>query len=193
MAEIQTIAVIGAGALGRGIAYASALAGYGTILEDILPGSLRSAATGIRYQLVQAAELGLITKPEADAAFKRVEYASTVEDAVRRADLMIESVPEEMESKLEIFTLLDRVAKPGTILASNTKTLSISEFASVTYRAKKIIGMRFVHPVDEMQQLEIVRAEETDDETLAACTEVGRRMGKEVVVVQDIPWSTADL
>jgi 3-hydroxybutyryl-CoA dehydrogenase len=191
MGEIQTIAVIGAGAIGRGIAYASALAGYGTILEDILPGSLRSAATEIRYQLVVAAELGVITKEEAEAAFQRVEYASTVEDAARRADLVIESVPEEMESKLEIFTLLDRVCRPGTILASNTKTLSISEFASVTYRAEKIIGMRFVHPVDEMQQLEVVRAEETDDKTVAACTEVGRRMGKEVVVVQDIPWSTA--
>lgn len=193
MAEIQTIAVIGAGAIGRGIAYASALAGYGTILEDILPGSLRSAATEIRYQMVQAAELGVITKPEADSAFQRVEYASTVEDAARRADLVIESVPEELESKLEIFTLLDRVAKPGTILASNTKTLSISEFASITYRAKKIIGMRFAHPVDEMQQLEIVRAAETDDETVAACAEVGRRMRKDVVVVQDIPWSTADI
>ena len=192
MAEIQTIAVIGAGALGRGIAYTAALAGYCAVLEDILPGSLRSAAAEIRYQLVQAAELGAITKPEAEAAFKRVEYASTVEDAARRADLVIESVPEEMESKLEIFTLLDRVSKPATILASNTKTLSISEFASITYRAKKIIGMRFVHPVDEMQQLEIVRVQETDDETLAACTEVGRRMGKEVMVVQDLPWSTAE-
>ena len=188
MAEIQTIAVIGAGALGRGIAYASAVAGYGTILEDILPGSLRTAAAEIRYQLVQAAELGAITKEEAEKAFKRLDYAFTVEDAARQADLVIESVPEEMESKLEIFTLLDRVCKPATILASNTKTLSISEFASVTYRANKIIGMRFVYPVDEMQQLEIVRAQETDDETLAACTEVGRRMGKEVLVVKDLAY-----
>jgi len=187
MTEIRTIAVIGAGALGRGIAYASALAGYGTVLEDILPGSLRSAAAEIRYQLVQDAEFGAISKAEAEAAFQRVQYASTVEEAARQADLVIESVPDEMESKLEIFTLLDRVCKPATILASNTKSLSIADFASVTYRPKQILGMRFVYPVQEMKQLEIVRSLETSEDTLAACMEVGRRMDKEIVVVKDIP------
>jgi 3-hydroxybutyryl-CoA dehydrogenase len=185
MAEIRTIAVIGAGALGRGIAHASAMGGYRTILEDILPASLRSAAAEIRAHLARASGLGTISKPEADAAFSRLEYASTVEQAARAADLVIEAVPEEMESKIEIFTLLDKICKPATILASNTSSLSVTEIASVTYRAKKVLGMQFADPVQKMRLLNVVRARETDDETVAACAEVGRRMGKEVVVIQE--------
>jgi 3-hydroxybutyryl-CoA dehydrogenase len=189
MAEIRSIAVIGAGAIGRGIAHASALGGYRTILEDILPGSLRTAAAEIQEYLAQATALGTVSKTEADAAFARLEFAATVEQAARAADLVIESVPEEMESKIEIFTLLDKICKPGTILASNTLLFSVTEIASVTYRAKQILGMRFVHPVYEMKQLEIVRAQETDEETFAACAAVAQRMGKQVVMVQDHLYS----
>ena len=185
MAEIRTIAVIGAGAIGRGIAHASALAGYRTILEDILPSSLRTAAAEMRESLANATVRGTISSPDAEAALARLEFAGTVEEAAREADLVIESVPDEMESKLEIITLLDKVCRPTTILASNTFALSVTEIASVTYRAKQILGMRFQQPVDAMRQLEIVRAQETDEETLAACTEVGRRMGKQVVVIEE--------
>jgi len=187
MAEIKTIAVIGAGIMGRGIAHAAALGGYRTILEDILPASLRKAEGEIRSNLDKAVELGKVAKPDADAAFSRIEYAGSVEDAVRQADLVIEAVPEEIESKIEIFTLLDKVCKPNTILATNTSSLSVTEIASVTYRAKKCLGMHFFNPVHKMKLLEIVRALETDDETLAACVEVGKRMGKEVVVVKESP------
>ena len=168
MAEIKTIAVIGAGIMGRGIAHAAALGGYRTILEDILPASLRKAEGEIRSNLDKAVELGKVAKPDADAAFSRIEYAGSVEDAVRQADLVIEAVPEEIESKIEIFTLLDKVSKPNTILASNTSSLSVTEIASITYRAKKILGMHFFNPVHKMKLLEIVRALETDDETLTA-------------------------
>jgi 3-hydroxybutyryl-CoA dehydrogenase len=185
MAEIRTIAVIGAGALGRGIAHASVMGGFRTILEDILPSSLRSAAQEIREQLARVALQGAVREPEADAAFSRLEYASTVEQAAREADLVIEAVPEEMESKIEIFTLLDKICRPATILAANTSALTVVELASVTYRAPRVLGMRFVDPVYEMKQLEIVRAAATDDETIAACVHVGRRMGKQVVVVRD--------
>ena len=187
MAEIKTIAVIGAGIMGRGIAHAAALGGYRTILEDILPASLRKAEGEIRSNLDKAVELGKVAKPDADAAFSRIEYAGSVEDAVRQADLVIEAVPEEIESKIEIFTLLDKVCKPNTILATNTSSLSVTEIASVTYRAKKCLGMHFFNPVHKMKLLEIVRALETDDETLAACVEVGKRMGKDVVVVRESP------
>jgi 3-hydroxybutyryl-CoA dehydrogenase len=187
VAEIKTIAVIGAGIMGRGIAHAAALGGYRTILEDILPASLRKAEGEIRSNLDKAVELGKVAKPDADAAFSRIEYAGSVEEAVRQADLVIEAVPEEIESKIEIFTLLDKVSKPNTILASNTSSLSVTEIASVTYRAKKCLGMHFFNPVHKMKLLEIVRALETDDETLAACVEVGKRMGKEVVVVKESP------
>ncbi len=185
MAEIRTIAVIGAGIMGRGIAHAAALGGYRTILEDILPNSLRKAESEIRSNLDKAVELGKVTKSDADQAFLRLEYASSVEQAAREADLVIEAVPEEMESKIEIFTLLDKVCRPNTILASNTSSLSVTEIASVTYRAPKCVGMHFFNPVHKMKLLEIVRALETDDETIAASVEVGRRMRKEVVVIKE--------
>jgi 3-hydroxybutyryl-CoA dehydrogenase len=92
-----------------------------------------------------------------------------------------------MESKIEIFTILDKVCRPATILASNTSSLSLTEIASVTYRAQKIVGMHFFNPVHKMKLLEVVRALETDDDTLATAVEVGRRMGKEVVVIKESP------
>ena len=187
VSEVKTIAVIGAGIMGRGIAHAAALGGYRTILEDLLPNALRKAETEIRANLDQAIELGKVTAGAANAAFTRVEYAGSVDQAAREADLVIEAVPEEMESKIEIFTLLDKICRPGTILASNTSSLSITEIASVTYRAKKCVGMHFFNPVHKMKLLEVVRALETDADTLAAAVEVGKRMGKEVVVVKEAP------
>jgi 3-hydroxybutyryl-CoA dehydrogenase len=185
--NVKTIAVIGAGIMGRGIAHVSALGGYRTILEDILPASLRRAEDEIRSNLDKAIELGKVSKADADAALSRMEYASTVDEAAREADLVIEAVPEEMESKIEIFTLLDKICRPHTILASNTSSLSVTEMASVTYRPRKILGMHFFNPVHKMKLLEVVRALETDDETIAAGVEVGRRMGKEVVVIKEAP------
>ncbi len=187
MSQIRTVAVIGAGIMGRGIAHAAAVGGYRTILEDLLPGALRKAESEIRANLEKAVELGKVSAPDADAAFGRLEYAGSVEEAAREADLVIEAVPEEMESKIEIFTLLDKICRPTTILASNSSSLSITEIASVTYRARKCVGMHFFNPVHKMKLLEVVRALETDDDTLATAVEVGKRMGKEVVVIKEAP------
>jgi 3-hydroxybutyryl-CoA dehydrogenase len=187
VADVGTIAVIGAGIMGRGIAHSAALGGYRTILEDLLPAALRRAETEIRANLDKAVELGKVAAPDANAAFSRLEYAGSVEEAAREADLVIEAVPEEMESKIEIFTLLDKICRPATILASNTSSLSITEIASVTYRARKCLGMHFFNPVHKMKLLEVVRALETDDNTLATAVEVGKRMGKEVVVIKEAP------
>ena len=187
MTEVRTVAVIGAGIMGRGIAHAAALGGYRTILEDLLPNALRKAETEIRANLDKAVQLGKVESSEANAAFSRLEYAGSVDEAARDADLIIEAVPEEMESKIEIFTMLDKICRPTTILASNTSSLSVTEIASVTYRAKKCVGMHFFNPVHKMKLLEVVRALETDDDTLAAVVEVGRRMKKEVVVIKESP------
>jgi 3-hydroxybutyryl-CoA dehydrogenase len=187
VASVNTVAVIGAGIMGRGIAHAAAIGGYRTILEDLLPAALRKAESEIRANLDKAVELGKVSGPEADAAFGRIEFAGSVEEAAREADLVIEAVPEEVESKIEIFTLLDKICRPTTILASNTSSLSVTEIASVTYRAKKCLGMHFFNPVHKMKLLEIVRALETDDDTLATAVEVGKRMGKEVVVIRESP------
>jgi 3-hydroxybutyryl-CoA dehydrogenase len=184
---VHTVAVIGAGIMGRGIAHAAALGGYRTILEDLLPNALRRAGAEIRANLDKAVELNKVTAADADAAFRRLEYAGSVGEAAREADLVIEAVPEEMESKIEIFTLLDKICRPTTILASNTSSLSVTEIASVTYRAKKCVGMHFFNPVHKMKLLEVVRALETDEETLATAVDVGTRMGKEVVVIKESP------
>jgi len=148
---------------------------------------MRKAESEIRINLDKAVELGKVSVGDAEAALGRIEYAGSVEEAAREADLVIEAVPEEMESKIEIFTLLDKICRPGTILASNTSSLSVTEIASVTYRAKRCVGMHFFNPVHKMKLLEVVRALETDDETIAAAAEVGRRMGKEVVVIRESP------
>src|SRR3981081_644662 len=173
--------------MGRGIAQAAALGGYRTILEDLLPNALRKAETEIRTNLDKAVELGKVNATEADAAFSRLEYAGSIDQAARDADLVIEAVPEEMESKIEIFTMLDKICRPTTILASNTSSLSVTEIASVTYRAKKIVGMHFFNPGHKMKLLEVVRALETDDDTLATAVEVGQGMKKEVVVIKEAP------
>jgi len=193
MTEVRTVAVIGAGVMGRGIAHAAALGGYRTILEDLLPNALRKAELEIRTNLDKAVELGQVNAADADAAFSRIEYAGSVDEAAREADLVIEAVPDEMESKLEIFIMLDKFCRPATILAANTSSLSVTEIASATYRGRKCVGMHFFNPVQAMKVLEIERALETDDDTLAAVVEVGKRMGKEVVVIQEAPgrqWTT---
>jgi 3-hydroxybutyryl-CoA dehydrogenase len=184
MPEIKTLAVIGAGGLGRSIACATALAGYRTILEDILPASLRRADREIRDFLEESVKSAKISPQDMEAALARLEYASSVEEAARQADLVIEAVPDELESKLEIFTLLDKIAKPPTILATTTYRLQINEIASVTYRAEKLVGLRFSSTSEGQDRLEIVRGATTEAATLAACAEFGRRSGREIMVLE---------
>jgi 3-hydroxybutyryl-CoA dehydrogenase len=187
MPEVRTIAVIGAGIMGRGIAHVAALGGYRTILEDILPAALRRAEDEIRGNLGKAVEIGKVKKDEADAAIDRLEFATSLEDAARQADMVIEAVPEEFDSKEEIFRLLDRICRPGTVLASNTSSLSVTEIAGVTERPEHVVGMHFFNPVHKMKLIEIIRAAKTDDATLNAAVDVGRRMGKETVVINEAP------
>ena len=185
--EVKTIGVIGAGTMGRGIAYASALGGYRTILEDVMPEMLTKARAWIAQAFDEGAKRGKLAAEEAAAALKRISTASSVEDACRESDFLIEAVPEEMELKLELYTLFDKFAKPNAVLASNTSSLSIAEMAEMTFRPELCVGMHFFNPVPKMRLIEIVRAPKTSDETIAACREVGVRMNKEVVVVKESP------
>jgi 3-hydroxybutyryl-CoA dehydrogenase len=180
VAEIHTIAVIGAGAAGREIAQLSALGGFQTVLEDILPASLRRAEAEIRGILDRLVGTGKITAPGAKEALARIAFATSIEDAARTADLVIEAVPDELESKLEIFTLLDKVARPATLLATTTASLTVTELSSVTYRSQKVLGMRF-----SGDRLEIIRSPETTDETVQACRQAGQRMVKTVVEITE--------
>jgi 3-hydroxybutyryl-CoA dehydrogenase len=185
--EIKTISVIGAGTMGRGIAYAAAFGGYRTILEDMSQSVLDAGLAYIRSTLDEGVERGKVTAEQRSRALAGLGSARSVEEACREADLVIEAVPEDMELKLEIFTLLDKFAKPGSIFASNTSSLSITEMATITFRPEKCVGLHFFNPVPKMKLLEVVRGLETSEETIADCREVGTRMGKEVVVVREAP------
>jgi 3-hydroxybutyryl-CoA dehydrogenase len=185
--KIKTIGVIGAGTMGRGIAYAAVLGGYRTVLEDVSLEMRVQGAAFISQTLEDGVLRGEVTPQQKEKALANLSTARSVEDVCREADLLIEAVPEEMEVKLEIFTIFDKFAKPGAILASNTSSLSITEMASMTFRADDCIGMHFLYPVPKMKLLEIVRAPETSEATLRTCVEVGRQMGKEVLVIRESP------
>jgi 3-hydroxybutyryl-CoA dehydrogenase len=184
---IQTIAVIGAATPGVSIAQLAAAGGFHTILEDILPASLRKAEGELRAAFERCIARGACTRQAADAALARIEYASSMEQAARAADLVIEAVPDELESKMEILTLLDKVSRPATIFALSSLLFSVAELAGATYRAERILGMRFSFPFEEAELLEIIRGRDTSDETVAACAEAGRRMARRVVVREEPP------
>jgi 3-hydroxybutyryl-CoA dehydrogenase len=185
--EVKTIGVIGAGTMGRGIAYAAVYGGYRTILEDVSPEMLEQGVAYIHQALEDGVARGKIAAEQKSQALTNLTTSNSVEDVCRETDLLIEAVPEEMEVKLEIFTIFDKFARPGAILASNTSSLSITELATITFRAENCIGMHFFNPVPKMKLLEIVRALETSENTVRTCVEVGRRMGKEVVVIRESP------
>ncbi len=176
---MPVVAVIGACVPGRSIAYAAALGGFRTILEDLLPNALRKAEDEIRGMLDSVAGA------DAQAVMRRLEFAGSVEDAAREADFVIEAVPDDLESKIEIFTLLDKVCRPHTILVSTTSTSSITEIAAVTYRPEKCLGMRFAGQAHAAKLLEVVVTPQTSEGTIQAAVDLGRRMGKEVRVIAE--------
>jgi 3-hydroxybutyryl-CoA dehydrogenase len=167
VAQVSTVAVIGAGVLGRGIACLAALGGYRTIVEDLWPSSLRKAEQEFRTTLSQVTRFGQLDAEDAHAAFGRLEYAGSVDDAARQADLVIEAVPEELESKSEIFILLDKICRPSTILVTTSSETDVTQLANVTYRPEKCVGMRMVPSAQTPRWIEVVRGEQTDEETLA--------------------------
>lgn len=183
MPDIKAVAVIGAGVMGRGIAHLAVLGGYHVILEDIVPSSLRRAEEEFRNILDQAIAAGEISRGDAEAALERLEFAQSVDEAARRADLVIEAVPDEWESKSEIFILLDKICRPETILVTATLTLSVSDIASVTYRPEKVVGIKFEEPVHRMERIEIVQGRHTEADTVAACMELVGRMGKQAIEI----------
>jgi 3-hydroxybutyryl-CoA dehydrogenase len=191
--EVKNIAVIGAGTMGRGIAYAATFGGYQTALEDVSRERLTEAIAWIAQTFEEGVSRGEIAAAIRDAAIPLLSTAPNVEDAIRDADLIIETVPEEMEMKLELFTIFDKFAKPEAIFASNTTSFSISDITDVTVSRDRCIGMHFFHPVPKMRRIELVKSPFTSEETVAACREVARRMGKEVAVVNESADAAARL
>jgi 3-hydroxybutyryl-CoA dehydrogenase len=189
--QIKAIAIIGASEMGRSIAYASVLAGYRTILEDISPSTLEQGIAWMTQSLGKEVSRGKTSAAARVAVLANLATANSAEDASREADLIIETVSDEMEMKIELFTIFDKFAKPGAIFASTTASLSITDLAAVTFCSERCIGMRFLTEADAAGRLELVTGRETSDNTIAACREVGRRMGKEVSVLSDEQIMTA--
>src|SRR5215469_2545385 len=189
--EIHTIGVIGAGPLGAGITRTAALAGYDVILEDVLPEMLEQGIASIERTLAAAVTRSEMKPDQKASALARIRTAAAVEDVCRLADLLIDALPEEFELKLEIFTIFDKFAKPGAILASATSTVLIADLAEMTYRQEDCIGLRFVHPVARMRRLEIICAPQTSDSTALAAEEFARRLGLAPAVVHESPAPAA--
>jgi len=190
--QIKTIAIVGAAEMGRSIAYSSVLAGYRTILEDISPSTLEQGIAWIAQSLGDEVTRGKTSAASRVAVLANLVTANSAEDASREADLIIETVSDEMEMKIELFTIFDKFAKPGAIFASTTSSLSITEMAAITFCPERCIGMRFITEAHTAGRLDLVKGRETSDDTIASCREVGRLMGKEVSVLRDEQAMTAN-
>ena len=187
MPEISTVAVLGAGTMGRGIAHVAALAGYTTWLYDPFPEALKKAESTIHRNLAKGVELGKIAADLAERTRGLLSFQEDLAGAVREADLVIEAVPEDMGLKIRTFKEVVANCPEHALLASNTSALSITEMAAATGRADRFAGMHFFNPVHVMKLIELVRGLETSQETLDALREVGVRMGKEMVTVNESP------
>jgi 3-hydroxybutyryl-CoA dehydrogenase len=180
--HIETIGVIGANAIGREIALAALLGGYRVVLEDVSREMLEKGIAYIEQSLDECVTPRKRSQEECALAIARFSSASRADEVCRLADILIETVPDEMEVKLEIFTIFDKFAKPDAILASNT-SLSITEIASITFRTEDCIGMRFANPDPKITRVELVRGADTSGATIAACSEAARRMGMEAAII----------
>ena len=184
---VETVVVIGAGIMGRGIAHVSAMGGFTTVLNDISDDLLQKAQGQIRRDLQKGVEIGKATTSAMEETLGRVRLESNVDRAVDGADLVIEAAPEKIELKLGLFERLDRACAPGVIMASNTSSFSITEMAAATKRPQQFIGMHFFNPVHKMKLVELIRGLETNDETFSVAEAVSKRMGKETVEVKESP------
>jgi 3-hydroxybutyryl-CoA dehydrogenase len=183
MKPIQTVAVLGAGTMGRGIAHASAAGGFPTRLFDLNPAAVDGARTDIERIFSKAVELGKTTPAEARAAVARMAPTADLADALDGCDFVIEAAPERMDVKLALMGDIERLAPPSAVVATNTSSLSLTGLANPS----RVAGMHFFNPVHKMRLIEIVRALESSADTMEAIEAVARRMGKDTVLVRESP------
>jgi len=184
--QIRTVAVIGAGTMGNGIAQTFAVAGYPVLLVDTTDAALARALTAIRTSLDRMVKKETLGAADRDAALARVRGSCSLPEA-GSADLVVEAVFESLDVKRQIFQSLDQACRPGAILASNTSSISITEIASLTARAPDVVGMHFFNPVPVMKLVEVIRGQATSEATFGTVTDLARRLGKTPVEVHDYP------
>jgi 3-hydroxybutyryl-CoA dehydrogenase len=173
--------------MGNGIAHVCAQAGLSVTLVDMNEDLLERALITIFKNMDRQVKKELISAGEKEAATARITTATSIEDAVEEAQLVVEAVPEKMELKESIFSELDSAAPADAILASNTSSISITEIAAFTGRPEKVIGMHFMNPVPMMKLVEVIRGLATDDQTTETVMDLSRQLGKTPVEVNDFP------
>jgi len=183
--DINRIFVVGAGTMGNGIAQTAATSGYRVTMMDVAPGQLERGKAAISKSVEKLLSKGAINQAQKEAALEIKSVATT--ETVAEADLVIEAASENPDLKLKIFRDLDKQARPGVILASNTSSISITKIAAATQRPERVIGMHFMNPVPIMRLVEIIRGLATSDETTSTVMEACRKMGKEPVEAVDAP------
>lgn len=184
--EIKKIGIVGSGQMGRGIAQVAAFTGYEVSMFDIRAESLKFGHEFIQKQLSRGVEKEKWDQTKADETLKNLSTTDKLED-LADCDLIVEAASENKDIKYKIFEDLDRIAKEGAILATNTSSISITEIAAKTKRADKVCGMHFMNPVPVMKLVEGIRGLETSDETFNTVADCAQKMGKVFVKANDIP------
>ncbi len=184
--EVKTIGVIGAGQMGRGIAQVLATAGWPVLVLDTAERALRDGISKIRQSLARGVEKGTLPADQVDRVMARIQPRVEL-DGLKDTQLVIEAVSEDVALKQALFTELGQRCDPGTVLASNTSSISISSLGSAAGRPERVIGIHFMNPVPVMRLVEIVQGRETADETVSLALELVKRIGKIPVVSKDAP------
>jgi 3-hydroxybutyryl-CoA dehydrogenase len=190
--NMKNITVIGAGTMGNGIAHVFAQTGFNTTIVDISETALEKAIQTITKNLDRMVAKGTITEVQKSDTLKNLSTSTSIEQGAANAELVVEAATENEGLKLKIFTQLDAVCKPETILASNTSSISITKIAAATKRADKVIGMHFMNPVPVMKLVEIIRGYSTTDEVTNTIMELSKQLGKVPVEVNDYPGFVAN-
>jgi len=190
--EATRVAVVGGGQMGTGIAHAFALAGCAVTLVDVQQSQLENALELIRKILADGVKLGKLTEDQAQQTLARIATSTDLTATLSAGpfDWLVETVVEKMEVKAAIVREADRLLPAHAIIGSNTSALSLTEIAAHTARPDRVVGLHFFNPVHKMKLLEIVRGLASSDETIARAREIGERLGKTVVVVNDSPGLT---
>ncbi|MGY8644679.1 MAG: 3-hydroxyacyl-CoA dehydrogenase family protein [Candidatus Poseidoniales archaeon] len=185
--HVRTVTVIGAGTMGSGIAQVCAQSGWETRLFDAFPESLEKGMNNINHFWDKGISKGKTSLEEKEKWSSNLKLYTNLNKAVEDTDLVIEAVPEIMKLKKEIFVKLEKIAPKHAILATNTSSLPISSIANVTTCPERIIGMHFFNPVPIMKLLELVKHDKCSEETISFAQSIGKVMGKETIVVKDVP------
>ena len=184
--SIKTVAVLGAGTMGNGIAHVFARAGYHVILRDVEERFLQRGLDAIAKNLDREIKKGKLAEADKSGVLARLKPTTDM-SAIAAADFAVEAVPEKLDIKRAVLTEADRLLRPEIILTSNTSSISMTTLAALTKRPERFVGMHFMNPVPMMVLVEVIRALQTGDEAFATTMELAKKLGKTPVAVNDAP------